>query len=642
MQVRPLIHLRRPAPVTGLLTVLVLAAGVLPAACERADQNQHALATGSAKLQANSGGAYATPYDSFQSKNYKDTIALAKPVASAEEKTPQAAAASVLVGTSQLGQAQAQLDEAALLEQAVINQASLLRVLLDNWVAYSIAADTAQGFDPAPMLTRIDADRAERDREVQTLQSQLQEVEGRLADLRSKAKAKLEEADKYSLEFAKARESLASLSASEAETVLTSAREQRRKGDAIRVEASRLQAQADVTQPQAEELKVLIAATQNRIASLDREKLELSERAQQGRAASAQSRSAAADTAKQIESGLADLASARSSGVIAKYDEAIASLRAAAASAKAAASDSSLSGKILVGRTQLALAGALSAKASSLKSYGAFLHRFSAALPPLPFAASLEAPQKDSAEQFRLATDDAKAAFEAAQSAFSSVQLRGQGAAAIKERMTQLADSIGALAGKSESEVPAPPETPAASETPAEPTAAAPDAGAAWGVIFVAMEQGNFETLKPLTRFSDPAHEGVVASLMTVASATDALDKVCKEKFGKTMSEAVLASQGTTTPTAADFKVEVNGSEATLTHPSQPTPIKLVLVDNQWLLDSASLANGPAAMAAGMAGPITAASKSISDDVRAGKFATIEEVFPAFQQRIMSGAGGGG
>lgn len=640
MQVRQSIRVRR----TALTTALILAAGLAPVSCERADPHQSALATGSAKLQAISGGAYAAPYEGIKKKNYQETIEAAKPVASLEDKSAQSAAASSLVGTAQLGKAQSLLDEAALLEQAAVNRAALLRVSLDNWVAYSISADTAQGFDPTEILARIDTDRAERDREVQTLKSKLQDVERRLSDLRSQAKAKFEEADKFSLEFAKARESLASLSASEAETRLTAAREERRKGDAIRVEASRLQAQADVTQPEAEELKVLIAATQNRIASLDREKLEISERAQQGRAASAQSRTAAAETAKQIEAALTELASARSSGVIAKYDEAIAAIRSAVTSAKAASSDPSVGGKILVGRTNLALAGALAAKASSLKSYAAFLHQFAAATPPLPFAASLDGPQKDAADQIRVATDDAKSAFEAAQSAFSSVQLRGQGAAAIKDRLTQLAEVIGSLAGQS---APAPeaPQAPAAesapatpaTETPSSTSAAAPDANAAWGVIYVAMETGNFDTLKPLTHFSDPGHEAVLSSLMVVARATDELDQACKEKFGKSMSDAVHAQQGSANPTAADFKIEVAGSEATVTHASQPAPLKLVLVENQWLLDSGSIANGPAAMAAGMSGPITNAAKATAEDVRAGKIATVEEVFPAFQKRIMGG-----
>ncbi|MBN8599227.1 MAG: hypothetical protein J0L78_16255 [Planctomycetes bacterium] len=644
MQVRQSTKVR-PA----VTTALILAAGLSSVSCDRADPHQHALASGSAKLQANSGGAFAAPYESVQKKNYQDTIEIAKPVASLEEKSPQSAAASALVGTAQLGKAQSLLDEAAVMEQAAIGRATLLRVSLDNWIAYSFSADTAQGFDPTDVLARIDADRAERDREVQALQSKLQDVERRLADLRSRSKSKFEEAEKFAVEYAKARESLATLSASEAESRLASARDERRKGDAIRVEASRLQAQADVTQPEADELKVLIIATQNRIASLDREKLEINERAQQGRAAAAQSRSSAAETAKQIETGLADLASARNSGVIAKYDEAIAALRTAATSAKAASADATAGGKVLVGRTQLALAGALAAKASSLKSYSSFLHQFAAANPPLPFAAALEAPQKDAAEQIRIATDDAKAAFEAAQSAFSSVQLRGQGAAAIKDRMTQLAEAIGALAGQSAAVPPPPAEASPESAQPATPApeaatptaAAAPDAGAAWGVIYVAMEAGNFEALKPLTRFTDPSHEGILSSLMVVARATEEIDAACKEKFGKSMSDAVAVAQGTTSPTASDFKVEVAGTEATVSHPSQPAQIKLVLIENQWLLDSGSLANGPAAMAAAMSGQITGAAKSVTDDVRAGKFATVEEVFPAFQKRIMGGGGGG-
>ncbi len=645
MQVRQSIHVRRPV----LATAMILAAGTLLGACERADPNQHALATGSAKLQANSGGAYATPYDAFQSRNYKDTIAIAKPIASGDTKSPQAAAASALVGTAQLGMSLALLDEAALLEQAAVNRATLLRVLLDNWVAYSMSADTAQGFDPTEILARIDKDRAERDREVQGYQSKLQDVERRLADLRAGAKSKFEEADKYALEFAKARESLASLTASEAETRLTSAREDRRRGDAIRVDASRLQAQADVTQPEADELKVLIAATQNRVASLDREKLEISERAQQGRAASAQSRSSAAETAKQIETALTELASSRSSGVIAKYDEAIASLRAAAASAKAASSDPSVGGKILVGRTQLALAGAYAAKASSVKSFASFLHHLAVAVPPLPFAASLDAPQKEAAELIRQTSEDAKSAFEAAQSAFSSVQLRGQGAAAIKDRMTQLSEAIGALAGQTKA-----PEVPAnaapATEQPAQPPAAesAPPAAAAtpdaaWEQMYAAMESGDKAAFMSFVKLDDPGQEAVISGILVLSNAQRKLDAATKAKFGKSFSEFQAAAMGVTAPTkASDFKIETAGDTATVSHPASPSPIKLVRENGKWLVSSASIAAGPAAAMAPMAAPIGAAMDSVTVDVEGGKITKIEDVLMEVQKRAAAAMKSGG
>lgn len=643
MQARQITLVRRPA----LATALILMAGALPSACNRTDPHQSAIAAGSARLQATSGGAFANAYTA---KNYKEVIAITKPVASSDDKSVQSAAAASLVGTAQLGQSIALLDEAAELEHTAVNAASLIRVQFDNWVAYNISADAAQGFDPAPLLERIATDRAASDRELQSQQSKLQEIERKLADLRSRAKAKFEEADKYSLEFSKARESLASLSASEAETQLSNARSERRKGDAVRVEASRLQAQADVTQPEADELKVLIAATQNRIASLDREKLEISERAQQGRAASAQSRTAAAETAKQIETAITELASARSAGVIAKYDEAIAALRGAATSAKAASTDNSVIGKILVGRTQLALAGALAAKASSVKSYASFLHQAIALVPPLPFAASLATPQKEAAELLQRTTEESKAAFEAAQSAFSSIQLRGQGAAAIKDRLTQVSEAIGTLAGKSASEQAAPaaqPDqpsttTPNPEAAPASESPSAQGPEAAWEKIFAAMESGDQTAVMSFIQIDDPAHESVVRAIVLMGGAQQKLDDACKAKFGKAFSEVQAQAMGITAPTkASDFHIEASGDTATISHPGTPDMV-MKNHDGKWLISSASFAQSPAAAAAPMAGAISAAFESVAADVQNGKITSIEEVTTEVQKRASAALKPGG
>ncbi|MFO0858938.1 MAG: hypothetical protein U0570_00170 [Phycisphaerales bacterium] len=643
MQVRQSMHRSRPHVAVALL----LAAGSL-VACERVDPNQHALATGSAKLQANSGGAYANAYPA---KNYKDTIELAKPIATAEANSAQGSAASVLVGASQLGKAQAVLDEAAQAEQASVNRSIVLRTLLDNWTAYNVSAASASSFDPTPMLSQADADRAATQKEVDALQSKLQDVERRLADLRARAKQKFDEADRFALEFAKARESLGSLSASEAESRLTAAREQKRKGDAIRVEASRLQAQADVTQPEAQELKVLIAASQSRIAGLDREKLELNEKAQQGRANAAQSQSAAADTAKQIEASLKELAAMRSGEVMAKYDQAIAELRAALTTAKGASGDSSASGKILVGRTQLALAGVLAGKASSLKSYASLLGAMSNAVPPLPFADSVATQQKETSEQWHQATDDAKQAFEAAQSAFSSVQLRGQGAASIKERMTQLSEVIGALAGKSQQpEAPPAPDAPAPAapasneSAPATPSAAAgPTAEAAWEEIFGTLQSGNRDAFFAVAKLQEPGHETILEAVVLISGAQEKLDNACKEKFGQSLVEAQAKAMGTTAPLkASDYKLDVQGDAATVSHPAVPTPIKLVRENGKWLVDSSSFTSGPIAMLAPRAKPVAESMELLSVDIKDGKIVKIEDVMIELQKRVMASLQGGG
>ncbi len=631
------------------VAALALLAGLALPACNRSDQNLHAIATASSKLQSNSGGAYATPYDKFQTQNYRDTIAAAKPVLDAEQKSPEGSAAGTLVGAAQLGQAQALLDQAVLTEQIAINKMMIVRVLLTNWSAYSTSADSAGGFDPKAILAQIDAEKAEHEKEIQAFQSRLQDIERQLADLRAKAKARSDEATKLSEEFSRARESLGTLSARDAEVRLTEARETKRKGDGVRVEASRLQAQADVLQPEATELKVLIDATRNRIAGLDREKLELSEKAQQGRAAASQSQAAAAETAKQLEAALADLSSFRAQEVNPKRDAALSALRTAATTAKASSSDASAGGKILNGRVQLALAGALAAKASSLQMYVHLLQTAANASPALPFASGLAAQIKETSDQAQVASDEAKAAYEAAQSAFSSVQLRGPGSAQIKEKLTQLAESLGALAGH----VP-PTPAPAAAPTPAPapapvppPTSQAPspmgdDPKAAWEQIYAELEAGNKAALMPWVKLADPTHEATIATLMGVKVDTNDLDAACKEKFGKSMSEMALAAAGMPVPTAADFKIEVQGETATASHPSSPTPAKLVHENGKWMIDSSSIVSGQAAQVVPLAPQISAAAKSLAADIRAGKVSKAEDVLPELQKRVLGGAKPGG
>lgn len=638
-------------PAATLAATLALTAGMI-AGCDRSSANASAIAHSSAKLQSNSGGAFSASWDGISAKNYKDSIQLAKPVADAEGKNPHGAAASALVGESQLGQAQAILDQASVAEQAALDKVSLIRVRLSNWVAYNAEADAASSFDPKEMVAQIDANKAEREKEIQAYTTQQQDLQRRLADLQAKAKARFEEAAKLGEEYSKARESLGSLSASEAEAKLTAARESKRKGDAIRVEASRLQAQADVLQPEITEIGVLIEATKNRLAGLDRAKLELNEKAQQGRAAAAQSRTSAGETAKDIEAALAELASFRNAEVNSKFDNAISTLRTALASAKSASGDPAGPGKLLVGRVQLALAGAQAAKASSLAIYASLLQQAETVTPALPFASSIGAPQKEAADLSKASVEEAKSAYEGAQSAFSSIQLKGPGGSAIKERMTLLSDALGILAGKQEpSQAPAAPAPAAAPESapaapeapPAAQASGSGDAPAAWEQIYGAMESGNKEVFFSLVKLQDPAHKEVLEKLVSLTVMQSKLDAACKDKFGKTLSEAQAAATGMTAPTkASDYKVEVTGDSAVISHPGSPAPLKLVQDNGKWLLDSSSIATGPISMAAQMSGPISAAMESVTVDVQGGKITKIEDVVVELQKRVMGGAKSGG
>lgn len=652
MQVRWMVDSSSHSALTRAAILALAAGSLLSHGCSRSDPHASGIASGSAKLQANSGGAFASPYDQVDSKNYRETITIAKPIADAAGTSPQGAAAASLMADAQLGQVQGILDQAALSEQLALEKVTMIRVLMSNWLGYNVEADSAAGFDPTAMISTITTDRAEREKEVQTLETQLQDLQRQITDLRAKAKSRFEEANKLGEEFSKAREAIGTTSAGEAESRLATARESKRKGDAIRIEASRFQAQAEVLQPEADETALLIAATRNRIAGLDREKMELSEKAQQGRAAASQSQNAAAETAKQIEAALTDLSTFRSGEVNVKFDNAISALRTAAASARSASSDSSGGGKLLTGRVQLSLAGALASKASSLAIYASLLREAATIQPPLPFASSVATSEKEAAELAKTTTEEAKAAYEAAQSAFSSVQLKGPGASAIKERLSLLADAIGILAGKAApSEAPveaAPAEEPAPEAAPAAAPAqsAAPaDAGIAWEEIYGVMKTGNKEEFFKLVKLQDPAHEQTLTGILILGVAQEKLDAACTSKFGKSLTEVQASAMGVTPPNkASDYTVDVQGESATVSHPASPAALKLVQENGKWLLDSSSFANGQVAMIAQMAGPLSSAMESITVDVEGGKITKVEDVIVELQKRAMAGAkpGGGG
>lgn len=653
MQVRWMVDSSSRSALTRAAILALAAGSLLSHGCSRSDPHASGIASGSAKLQANSGGAFASPYDQVDSKNYRETITIAKPIADSAGTSPQGAAAASLMADAQLGQVQGVLDQAALSEQIALEKVTMIRVLMSNWLGYNVEADSAAGFDPTAMIATITTDRAEREKEVQTLETQLQDLQRQITDLRAKAKSRFEEAAKLGEEFSKAREAIGTTSAGEAESRLATARESKRKGDAIRIEASRFQSQAEVLQPEADETALLIAATRNRIAGLDREKMELSEKAQQGRAAASQSQTAAAETAKQIEAALAELATFRSSDVNVKFDNAISALRTAAASARTASSDSSGGGKLLTGRVQLSLAGALASKASSLAIYTALLREAATIQPPLPFAASVATSEKEAAELAKASTDEAKSAYEAAQSAFSSVQLKGPGASAIKERLSLLADAIGILAGNaapSESPVEAapaeqPPATEAAPAAAPAQSAAPADAGAAWEEIYGVMKSGDKEAFFKLVKLQDPAHEQTLTGILLLGVAQEKLDAACTSKFGKSLTEVQASAMGVTPPNkASDYTVDVQGESATISHPASPAALKLVQENGKWLLDSSSFANGQIAMIAQMAGPLSSAMESITIDVEGGKITKVEDVIVELQKRAMAGAkpGGGG
>ncbi|HEX8877342.1 MAG TPA: hypothetical protein VF777_11370 [Phycisphaerales bacterium] len=635
-------------PTRALALSLALAAGAALSACDRADPAARPLAVSSGALQNLSGGSYNAPKEKLQNDVYKGVLATAKPVMDANAQSAQGHAAAGMIGASQLGLAQPYLLAAADAEINTLTKASVIRALVDNYTSQSLTAETSAGFDPAALIADLDKSRAEAEKDIAQNQAKLSEVERTIADLTAKADAKAAEAKKLNDEYLAVRASLATLSASQAESKLIAARDTKRQGDAVRMDASRLQAQADLLKPEARELKVLVDASKSRIAGIDRMKLEASEKAQQGQAAAAQAKAAAGETAKDIEAKLKELASTRTTEVLSAYDTGIAELRKALATAKSASTDGGAN-KLLSARAQLALADALSSKALSLQQHVLLLTYVANAKPALPFAAAHQAELTQTLEQHKATVEEARSAFEAAESAFAGVQLRGSGTGEIKERMTRLSEKLGVLGGKSAApaEQPAQPEgqpegqpaaQPAAEQPPQAAAPASDDAGAAWTAIYAALESGDANALLPLTKLSDPAHEPTIRAIAELTAVQNALDAACQEKFGKTFTESQAAAMGQTAPkSAADYTVTPEGESATVSHPASPAPLKLIRENGNWLLDSSSFASGPAAMMIPMAEPIKKAMASITEDVKSGKITQIESILMELQKRMQGG-----
>jgi hypothetical protein len=152
------------------------------------------------------------------------------------------------------------------------------------------------------------------------------------------------------------------------------------------------------------------------------------------------------------------------------------------------------------------------------------------------------------------------------------------------------------------------------------------------------MESGDTAALLGVTKLADPAHEATMRAIAELTAVQNALDAACKEKFGKTFTESQAAAMGQPVPTsAAEYTVTVEGETATVSHPASPAPNKLVRENGKWLLDSSSLASGPAAMMAQMAEPIKKAMTSITEDVKSGKITRIESILMELQKRMQGG-----
>lgn len=622
--------------------------------CDRADPAARPLARASAELQGLSGGAFAAPTEAAQREGYRHAITSAKEVVDGEMGTAQQAAASGIMAGAHLGQSQSQIEEAALAEHEALNRASVIATLLRNRSSFLATASTAGTLDTGPMLAEIERSKKSTQDDLVGLRSRKSEVDARVQSLRTSASQKNTEADARFAEFAKVRESLGAISAREAEQRLIEAREGKRRGDAIRADAARLTAQADVLQPESRELSILIGAAESRLASLDRMALEIKEKAQAGRAAAAQAQALADSTSKEIETLLNELGSFRTQSVVVKQDTVIASLRTAATSARAATSEAGATGRLVSGRIQVALANALTSKASSAGMYANLLEQAINLTPPLAGKAALEAALNDARNLHKSTLDEAKAALEAAESAFAGVNLRGTGASEIKQSLTALSERLGAMTGRAPVEQPpatdaAPAEAPAPDAgmpqpAPAESTepsaAASTDAAAseAWSTIFAALESGDEAALFAQLKTPTPEQEQQWRTMLSLRRSSNALDAACQEKFGRSFSDFQAAAQGISIPKATDFTLTADGDKVTATHPSQPDGYTLVRDGERWLLETPSLA-GPAAMMVNMAPALVKAMDEVSGEVRGGTIASIEGVLQAVQQKVMSAMG---
>lgn len=247
-----------------------------------------------------------------------------------------AEAAAVGVAMAKRGQAALASHEVSQAENNAFHKARVIRGMINEYLTMSAIAQAASTFDPGADIADIESiillrrdDIGNYEREMQSINREIEAHEAKIADLRSRAGEQRNEAGALELQIPR-------VSATEGAELAAQAREFTLRADQFDFEATRIEGIVAQLRPGAREVSLNVEKARAQIALLGDAIDELRERARQSQNDAAEARTNANEALSRITDAVADYQSHRDGQVESTNDRAISLIRAAISASREA------------------------------------------------------------------------------------------------------------------------------------------------------------------------------------------------------------------------------------------------------------------------------------------------------------------
>lgn len=643
---------------------------VLSAGCDRRSESSKAVEQSAHDLHALSGGSPEPATSDAQKSTFTKVSADLGPAVSGSNAGDKAAA-SLLMGQTQAGLGEQAASEAAASERAALNSIKQIQALLSNWRMRSAIGAASEAYDPSAQRADIAKSKQEKDAAIAQEQAHRSQVQGQLDDLKGRSKQKMDAAAIKETEYGRLTQQAVKMTATEAVPIVEQANKIKREADALRLEGTKLDAQAQSIAPLVTEIDAVISQLTNQKKDLDDTDAALAKQLSDAKAEAAAARADATKANVDLEKQVDDLTKIRNELVIPAYDKAVGLFTKASSAARDASQLAPNPGKAAQGDAQMSIADMHWQKAQGLRNYALLLESLAGAQPPLPKKAQFADGGKAARDQAKKEVEEASSALESAKTNFEGAggrlspeakekldnlsKLLETAVKVSKEDATGVTPDLLALTGRSApTTAPAPKEASAApSGAPAAPGAADPALKSTAEAFLAASQQKKWADLAAMADVPDASRQSL-AAMLQLSDKKDRLDAAFKGKFGKGFVESMSANpmmaqamkdQGFNPAEFAkakpeDITVSSNGDEGSVSVPGAGKPVPFKRINGKWLWSDPSLQM--VGMMGAMAAPLGKAIDDFSGEVEAGKYPDANAAIAAFQMKMAQAMGMGG
>ncbi|MEM7754294.1 MAG: hypothetical protein AAF297_01510 [Planctomycetota bacterium] len=419
------------------LGVVAAAAGLVLPGCRDRDELAQSVADANVVLRAPQDGADAA---------YDEVLRLVPSGGSGTDGVAQEA--GVLRSLALIGQGTSQMSEASQLERRFGYRADALRSMLAAWTDLNSQAEAAAAFDPTRQIDELERQGETRAREIEVLRVERAERASTIEALQQRISGLLERASATRADAGEMRVEASRSSAQDAARLAVRIRELTRSADGQEREALRLRAQAEITQPELNELDARLAQRAEQSRVIAQAITDLTARLDSERTRSLEHRERAAETAVEI-SRLADEALTFLSDEISPMlTEAGELFERAAREARSSGSSAAALLTHSVAEQRLAELLLLQSR-GSLKAALLF-EALAEVTPPLPGASRFAEAASEARESVDEARASARDRFESAASSAGRVRLSGSA----RQMASDLSDRLNAAAAGPEDLMP--------------------------------------------------------------------------------------------------------------------------------------------------------------------------------------------